>query len=79
MQQIANLRIPGVVHSVCNGKARVSAGFSCVTQARACASAVSEVLVAVGEFADQSEQRQVHRNDDRADGNAEEADQDWFH
>ena len=33
------------------------------------------LLLALREFADQGEQRQVHRDDDRADGDAEEADQ----
>ncbi|MCU1268419.1 MAG: hypothetical protein JWM21_4737 [Acidobacteria bacterium] len=31
--------------------------------------------MAVGEFADQGEQRQVHRDDDRTDGDTEEANQ----
>ena len=39
----------------------------------------SIALMALREFTDEGEQRQVHCNYDRADGDAEEADQERFH
>jgi len=37
-----------------------------------------ESLVSLRKFSDKGKQRQVHRDYDRADGDAKEADQDWF-